>query len=171
MSYAYDLENGQRIVVQNDGEATLIALSSESTAVKQSLVKSLHSGRWLKPPELFQLYGELILRLENKGGMEFARIRSDQIELMLSGPELEHAEKLKLRKIDESTSMNQMRLPKPSERMESTETEIGGRRISTGGRDKGSVTAKRYCPRCFGPVRQNDSFCASCRYPLSDRKW
>jgi hypothetical protein len=163
MPYAHDLENGQRIVVQNDGEATLIALSSESNLVNQSPVKSLRTGRWLKPPELFQLDGELILRLENKGGVEFAHIRSDQIEFMPSEPELEHAEKLKLTKMDEGIS-------RPSERMESTETDIGGRRISTVRREKGSVTAKRYCPRCFRPVRQNDSFCASCRYPLSEQK-
>jgi hypothetical protein len=169
MTYAYDLENGHRIVVQNDGEATLIALSSESKLVKQSPIKSLRTGRWLKPPELFQSDGDLFLRLENKGGVEFARIRSNQIELMPSEPELEHAEKLKLKKTDES-SLNPMKPLRPSESMEPKEPEIGGGRVSTGVREKGSVTAKRYCPRCFRPVRQNDSFCASCRYPLSDQK-
>ena len=33
MTYAYDLENGQRLIVQNDGDETLVGLSSGGVRV------------------------------------------------------------------------------------------------------------------------------------------
>ena len=73
MTYAYDLENGQRLIVQNDGDDTLVALSSDDEGQQQSQSTGFNTGRWLKPPELFRTRGNLVLRLESNGGVEFIR--------------------------------------------------------------------------------------------------
>ena len=98
MTYAYDLENGQRLIVQNDGDDTLVALRSDDEGQQQSQSTGFDTGRWLKPPELFRTGGKLVLRLESKGGVDFIRVRGNQVQLMRSEPELENAERLKLKK-------------------------------------------------------------------------
>lgn len=118
MTYAYDLENGQRLIVQNDGDDTLVALSSDDEGQQQSQSTGFNTGRWLKPPELFRSRGNLLLRLASKGGVEFIRVRANQIELMRSEPELENAEMLKLKESDERVVMKPMEPMKPMKPME-----------------------------------------------------
>src|ERR1700730_11253416 len=99
MTYAYDLENGQRLIVQNDGDDTLVALRSEDEGQQQSQSTGFDTGRWLRPPELFRSRGNLVLRLESKSGTEFVRIRGNQIQSMRSETGLKKGEKCKVKKI------------------------------------------------------------------------
>src|SRR5258708_27783803 len=162
MTYAYDLENGQRLIVQNDGDDTLVTLRSDDEGQQQSQCTGFETGRWLKPPELFRTSGKLMLRLVSKGGVEFIRVRGTQIQLMRSEPELESAERLKLKKSDESVGMKPMEPMKPMKpmepmgRMRPMEMQMGGMHMSMGSPEKEAETAKRFCSQCGKPARDGD---------------
>jgi len=183
MTYAYDFENGQRLIVQNDGDDTLVALRSDDEGQQQSQCTGFDTGRWLKAPELFRTSGKLVLRLESKGGVEFIRVRGNQVQLMRSEPELENAERLKLKKSDESVAMKPMKPMepmKPMGRMRPMEMQMGGMRpmemrmgdmhMSMGSREKEAETAKRFCSQCGKPAREDDRFCGSCGHELSGHR-
>src|ERR1700722_3300233 len=70
MTYIYNLENGQRLIVQNDGDQTLVALSSNEKGQQQSQSSGFNTGKWSKTPELFRTRENLVLRVESKGGVD-----------------------------------------------------------------------------------------------------
>jgi len=191
MTYAYDLENGQRLIVENDGESTIVALSSGDEGQQQSQSTGFTTGKWSKTPELFRSGGYLVLRLESKRGLEFIRVRGSQIQWMRSEPDLKNAEKLKLEKSDESFAMKPMAPMKPMEPMRPMEPmqpmepmkplkpmgglrpmemRMGGMHMSMGGIEKETQSAKRFCTQCGKPVQSEDRFCASCGHALSGQK-
>jgi len=75
MTYAYDLENGQRLIVQNEDSDTVVALSSDDEGQQQSQSTAFTTGKWSKTPELYSTRGMLVLRFESKSGVEFIRVR------------------------------------------------------------------------------------------------
>jgi hypothetical protein len=184
MTYAYDLESGQRLIVQNDGDDTLVALSSGDEGQQQSQSTGFHTGKWSKTPELFHARGGLVLRLETKNGMEYIRIRGSQIQSMRSEPDLENAEKLKLKKSDENVAMKPMEPMRPMEPMEPMkpmqpmkpmkpmggmrpmEMRMGGMHMSMGADETEAPLAMQFCTQCGKPVQKKDRFCASCGHSL-----
>jgi hypothetical protein len=115
MTYEHDLGNGQRLLVQNDGEDTRVALSSGDSGQQQNQSTSFSTGEWSKEPELFRTSENLVLRLESKSGVEFIGIHGNQIESIRSEPALENAEKLTLKESDENIA--RMKPMKPMEPM------------------------------------------------------
>jgi hypothetical protein len=119
MAYACDIGNGQRLLVQNDGDNTQVAVSSGDSGQKQNQSTGFTTGEWSKPPELFRTHENLILRVEGKNGVHFIGIHGNQIESMRSEPKLEHAEKLTLKESNENIGrMKPMEPMKPMKPME-----------------------------------------------------
>jgi zinc-ribbon domain len=179
MTYAYDLENGQRLIVQNEDGDTVVALSSDDEGQQQSQSTAFNTGKWSKTPELFSTRGALILRLESKSGVEFVRVRGNQIQSMRSEPDLESAERRKLKKSDENVIMEPMKPMAPMKPMEPMkpmgsmrpmEMRMGDMHMSMGAREKAEEPAKRFCTQCGKPARNDDRFCASCGHALSGSK-
>ena len=54
MAYACDIGNRQRLLVQNDGDSTQVALSSGGSGQHQNQSTGFTTGEWSKPPELFR---------------------------------------------------------------------------------------------------------------------
>jgi hypothetical protein len=104
MTNAYDLGNGQRLLVQNDGDKTEVALSSGDSGQQQNQSTGFSTGEWSKPPELFRTAENLVLRLESKSGVEFIGVQDNQIESMRREPNLENAERLTLKASDRDLS-------------------------------------------------------------------
>ena len=96
MTYAYDLGNGQRLLVQNEGDDTQIALSSGGSGQQQNQSTGFSTGAWSRPPQLFRTPENLVLRIESKSGPKFISIHGNQIESTTGEPKLESAEKLTL---------------------------------------------------------------------------
>ncbi len=188
MTYAYDLENGQRLIVQNEGADTVVALSSGDEGQQQSQSTAFNTGKWSKTPELFSTRGALILRFESKSGVEFIRVRGNQIQSMRSEPDLENAERRKLKKSDENVVMEPMEPMKPMSPMKPMEPmkpmapmkpmgskrpmemRMGDMHMSMGAREKAGEPAKRFCTQCGNPVQDDDRYCASCGHALSGSK-
>jgi len=118
MTYAYDLGNGQRLLVQNDGDNTQVVLSSGDSGQQQNQSAGFNTGEWSKPPELFHSSENLVLRIESKSGVEFIAVHGNQIESMRSEPNLKSAEKLTLKESDENIArMKPMEPMKPMKPM------------------------------------------------------
>jgi hypothetical protein len=115
MAYSCDIGNRQRLLVQNNGEETQVALSSGDSGQQQNQSTGFTTGEWSKPPELFRTRENLVLRVEGKNGVRFIGVHNDQIELMRSEPKLENAEKLTLKQSNEKIA--QMKPMKPMEPM------------------------------------------------------
>jgi hypothetical protein len=116
MTYAHDIGNGQRLIVENDGDNTQVALSSGDSGQQQNQSTGFSTGKWSKGAELFRISEKLVLRLESKSGVKFIGVQGNQIESMQSEPALENAEKLTLKESDEKIARM-----KPMEPMKSME--------------------------------------------------
>jgi hypothetical protein len=115
MAYSCDIGNGQRLLVQNDGDQTQVALSSGDSGQQQNQSTGFTTGEWSKPPELSRTRENLVLRVEGKNGAQFIEVHGDQIESMRSEPNLEKAEKLTLKESNEKIA--RMKPMKPMEPM------------------------------------------------------
>src|SRR5271165_4043753 len=118
MTYAYDLGNGQRLLVQNDGDNTQVVLSSGDSDQQQNQSTGFNTDEWSNPPELFYSSENLVLRIESKIGVEFIAVHGNQIKSMRSEPNLKNAEKLTLKESNENIArMKPMEPMKPMETM------------------------------------------------------
>jgi hypothetical protein len=118
MTYSHDLGNGKRLLVQNDGDNTQVALSSGGGGQNQNQSTGFTTGEWSKPPELFRIDDELVLRLESKSGVEFIAVQGNQIQSIGSEPDLKKAQREALEKSDESIEkMKPMEPMKPMKPM------------------------------------------------------
>ena len=103
MTYSYDLGNGQRLLVQNDGDNTQVALSSGDSGQKQNQCNGFSTGEWSKPPELFAPAKTSFWRLEGTkmawSSSGFTAIKSNRCE---ASRQLENAEKLTLKESNEN---------------------------------------------------------------------
>jgi hypothetical protein len=119
MTYTHDIGNGQRLLVENDGDNTQVALSSGDSGQQQNQSAGFNTGKWSKPPELFRTGDDIVLRVESKSGFQFISIHGHQIESMSGEPRLNNAEKLALKESDEKIA--RMKSMKPMEPMKTME--------------------------------------------------
>lgn len=182
MSYAYEMESGQQLVVENDGNETLVALSSGSEGQQQSQATGFDTGKWSKAPTLYRVRKDLVLRLETSGGSQFLRVRGDRIERVRTEPDLEGAEKFSLRKSSHGVAMKPMapmkpmkmkpmepmKPMKPMKGMRPMEMRMGDMHMRMGGRDE-SQSQQRFCTGCGKAAQKEDSYCGSCGNKLSAR--
>jgi hypothetical protein len=170
MGYTYELDNGQQLVVENDGGDTLVALSSGSESQQQSQATGFDTGKWTKPPALFRLKKDLVLRVETKDDAYFIRVRGNEIGRMTNEPDLENAERLRLDKSDTSVRMRPMepmKPLKPLKPMRAMELRMGDMQMSMGGGEPKRGSAQRFCTECGRAVQAGDHFCGGCGKPLS----
>ena len=119
MAYSCDIGDGQRLLVQNDGDGTHVALSSGDAGQEQNQSTGFTTGEWAKPPELFRTRENIVLRVEGKNGVQFIGVHGDQIESMGSEPNLENSEKLRLKESNENIArMKPMKPMEPLKPME-----------------------------------------------------
>jgi len=182
MSYAYEMDDGRELLVENDGDRTLIALASGDEGQQQSQGNGFTTGKWAKAPTLFRLKKQLLLRIETKNGPEFIGIRGSQIQSLKSEPDLGDAEKLSLKKSSKAAAMKPMapmRPMRPMEpmkpmkpmkemrRMRPMEMQMGDMRMSMGSGEGTGETERRYCTQCGKPVEAEDRFCGACGSKLT----
>jgi zinc-ribbon domain len=178
MTYAYDLENGQRLIVENDGDNTLVALSSGGEGQQQSQASGFETGKWSKAPTLFRVKQGLVLRVETKSGSRFIAVRGSQIQIIGGRePDLENAEELRLRESEENVAMESMRPMEAMRPMESIrpmpvmrpmEMRMGNMHMRMGGSEEEPESEKRFCTNCGKPARKDDRFCGYCGKRLAE---
>jgi hypothetical protein len=119
MSYAYKMENGQQLLVDNEGDQTRVSLGQgEGGSQQQSQGNTFDTGSWSKPPTLLRAGQDLMLRVEAKNGTRFIRVRGDDIQLLNDEPDLRQAEQLDLSESDQPAGMKPMEPMQPMKPME-----------------------------------------------------
>ncbi|MEW6499127.1 MAG: zinc ribbon domain-containing protein, partial [Cyanobacteriota bacterium] len=63
MAYQCNLDAGQQIIIDNQGEQTAITLTSSGSGQQQSQRTSFTTGIWTSPPVLFRTSTGLVLQL------------------------------------------------------------------------------------------------------------
>jgi hypothetical protein len=176
MRYIYESENGQQLIVENDGDYTQISLRSGSEGQQQSQATGFETGKWSKPPALYRLTRDLVLRLETEAGTQFFGLRGSQIRRLQSEPDLEAAEKLPFSKSGPLPRMRPMkpmepiRPMEPMEPMKPMEMRMGDLHMSMGGTEPRSEVSQRFCTQCGQPVSKGDRYCGQCGHPLGKRE-
>jgi len=180
MTYSCDLPDGEQLLIQNDGEQTLVTLCSGGENQQQSQARGIDTGKWSKSPALFRRRKELVLRLETKQGAKFLRIRGHQIQSMETEPDLQKAETVRLKKSNESAGVAPMKRLEPMRPMEPLkplkslqpmrsmrpmEMRMGDMHMSMGGEK--AESAKRFCTRCGEPAQPDYRYCGHCGQKLA----
>jgi len=181
MSYAYEWDNGQQLVVENDGARTLVGLSSRSEGQRQSQTVGFDTGPWSTSPLLFRMQGDLILCVETQADPQFLLVRAGTVRRLDGKPDLSQAETLPLDPAERPGAMRPIKsmepLPplKPLEPMKPLpplkpmgpmEMRMGDMRMSMGRDEAGEERAPRFCTQCGEPVKEGDRFCGQCGQPL-----
>jgi hypothetical protein len=167
MTYAYDLENGQRLIVENDGDNTIVVLSSGGEGQQQSQATGFETGKWSKAPALFRVKQGLVLRVATKRGSRFISVRGNGIQSLRGEPDLEDAKELKLRESEETIAMEPIKPMEPMKPMRPMEMRMGNMHMRMGGIEEEAKSEKRFCTKCGKPAQKDDRYCAHCGNKLA----
>ncbi|MBV9391172.1 MAG: zinc ribbon domain-containing protein [Verrucomicrobia bacterium] len=183
MTYSSELDNGQRLVAENDDANTSVMVGSGNEGQQQSQSSKFATGKWKQPPELFRTQGQLILRLQLDNGPYFIRISGGQIQHLDLEPNLTDAEKIPMKESNLRTEkmapmkpmapmepMKPMQPLKPLEGMRPMEMRMGNMHMVMGDMSLSSQAtghSQRYCTQCGKPAGSADRFCGSCGYKLA----
>lgn len=192
MIYECETGTGQRLTLENDGEQTLVHLSSHSSGQQQSQGTGFRTGVWSGEPTLYRNGGELIVRLETKSGVQGIYIRGHEIRHASGAPDLHGAERQTLTPAaDESRSpkmepmkpmepMRPLEPLKPMSPMRPMEMRMSDMQMRMGGGGSHEApsaqekpasaeapTGKRFCTQCGREANSRDRFCAACGHELA----
>ncbi|MBV8901071.1 MAG: hypothetical protein JOY92_13270 [Verrucomicrobia bacterium] len=118
MSYAYKMENGRQLLVDNEGDQTRVSLGQgQGGSQQQSQGNTFDTGSWSKAPTLLRAGQDLILKVETKNGPRYIRVRGDDTQLLNHEPDLGQAEQLDLSESDQPAGMKPMEPMKPMKPM------------------------------------------------------
>jgi hypothetical protein len=117
MNYYYDLENGRRIELRNEGNQTIVSLGSRGPGQQQSQGRGFTTGGWSKEPSLYGLQDELILEIHTNDESRFLRVDENEIRSMNREPDLGNAKQLPLSKTSEEQGMKPMKPMEPMQPM------------------------------------------------------
>lgn len=115
MTYEYQREGGESLVVQNQGATTTIQMHSRGSSQQQSQSTGFQTGAWTEKPRLFRDGSEMRLVLATGDGTRTVRISRDGIRQESGDGAGEKGESLTLQEADDSavTSMKPMRPMEP----------------------------------------------------------
>ncbi len=175
--YEYSGDHGTRITLENDGEQTLVHLSSTSPGQQQSQGTGFRTGEWSGEPALYRRGAEFIVRLETASGVQGIHIHGHEIRHSSSAPDVHGADRQTLAPADEESRpakmqpmkpMEPMRPLEPLKPMRPMEMRMGGMQMKMGSRDEPPAKSEqRFCTQCGRAASPSDRFCAGCGHVLN----
>jgi zinc-ribbon domain len=172
MSYTYELENGQQLVIENDGGETLVSLSSGSESQQQSQATGFDTGKWSKTPALFQLRKIWCCAWRLKTARSLFAWKQHPKHEERAGPSSSREaaaqeigqscrndadEAIKRHVADET-----MKPLEPMKPMRPMKMRMGDTQMSIGRGAAEGESEQRFCPNCGKPMDKGDRFCGSC---------
>jgi hypothetical protein len=118
MIYRCDIGGGQQLYLENQGNQTLITLSSSGAGQQQSQRSSATTGAWSAPPAIFRTPHGVVLRVETSTGNHFFQVQAQQIGNLSVPPPLRDAEVLPMHQQADAPGFTPMEPMKPMEPME-----------------------------------------------------
>ncbi|CAM3244741.1 hypothetical protein DESA109040_04790 [Deinococcus saxicola] len=109
MAYQAKVENGQTVVLENQGRQTVIRVSSHG----QRQSSSATTGEWKAPPTLFQTGDGAVVEIHTGDGPVYFQIRNGQLHPLDRAPMLEEAQYLELEEVADGTGQSEIKPMKP----------------------------------------------------------
>jgi hypothetical protein len=195
MAYVSDLGRGQHIYLENQGQQTIVTLSSHSRGQQQNQRSGFTTGEWVTPPMLFRTSAGVIIQLETAQGRSYVQVQSSRMQILNQPPVLKNADVLpvqaevktetQFKSSDQRSSspkMEPMKPMKPMEPMEpmkmgDMEMQMNPMQMRMGKMElrmgdaaqtptRSSEATRRFCTQCGNAVTPDDRFCAHCGHQL-----
>jgi len=181
VTYKANLASGRQIYIENRDNQTLITVSSSGAGQQQSQRSGFETGEWQRPPTLFQVAHDVVLRVEAGNDQFFFRLSANGIQTLDRAPEMGNAEALPLQKAGDNPGMKPMepmqpmQRMKPLEPMKPMEMRMGDMSMSMGQAESSVEGSKevstrsggtRFCTQCGHAAEPGDRFCAHCGHGL-----
>lgn len=173
MAYTCELDSGQRINLDNQGNQTVVTVSNGSLGQQQQSSSSFTTGKWTSPPEIFRRDRGVVIKITTAEGEHQVRVQGNSISVESSHVSLGNSQRMHLQQSGTSTSsgvsMKPMEPIKPmkmgdmSMNMNPMEMRMGNMSMQMG--DKTQST-RRFCSQCGASVEPSDRFCSSCGHQL-----
>ena len=179
MPYRCDLNTGQQIFLDNQGEKTLITVSSSSPGQQQQSSSSLQTGQWTEVPQVAQMDGGAVIRCVSAQGTFTIQVQGSQIGQAAGSVNWSAAQNVAVHPIDHmpGQAMSNMQPMQPMEPMQPMqpmrmgnmkmssnpmEMRMGNMAMSMGNSAEQAQPTKRFCTQCGAQVNPEDKFCGSC---------
>jgi hypothetical protein len=118
MNYECQLENGQHLEMENEGDQTFLSLGNHGEGQSQSQGHGFTTGAWSRKPEVYRLEGDdYIIRVATEG-TRFLRVSGNQMTLLDREPDLAQANQKGLKEFSQSRRMAPMKPLEPMRAME-----------------------------------------------------
>jgi hypothetical protein len=114
MIYECQLENGQHLEIENEGNQTFVSFSSRGAGQNQSQGRGFKTGKWSRNPAVRRVGKDYFIQLQTTDGSRYLRVRGNQTTLLDAEPEWTGAEEIELM---ESSAVNRMKPMEPMKPM------------------------------------------------------
>ena len=192
-TYAGNLGNGQTLYLANQGDQTVVTLSSTSHNQQQQQQSGFTTGEWIAPPTLFRTRVGVIARIESDRSSFFVQIHATGMQLLTHQPSLADAEIIPIRQASEErmpntnfeaftgmkpmTPMKPMKMGNMEMQMNPMQMKMGNMELRMGEPlnpthqsnhqpDHQFATPRQFCTQCGNSVGPTDKFCAYCGHQL-----
>lgn len=195
MAYIASLGPGQQVVIQNQGQQTMVTLQSVTAGQQQSQQISLQTGSWTAPPSLFHTPAGYLLRIESAQGQAFLQLQSSGMQVTDSRALSAQAQAIALHPLESAPDpqpvvqpmqpmqptqpMQPMQPMKPLDpmpplqmgnmqmQMNPMTMRMGDMELKMGNSSpQAEPSPKSFCPQCGNRVGESDRFCAHCGHRL-----
>jgi NADH pyrophosphatase NudC (nudix superfamily) len=182
MSYTASL-GPQTISIANQGNQTVITLSSQAAGQQQSQSSRFTTGEWRTPPALFRTPTGAIAKIQ-ADAVHFIQLQAGGMQILSQPPSLSAAEPISMQHRESSSLSDQqpmqpmkpmqpMQPMKPMQmgdmelRMNPMEMRMGDMELRMGKPSSSSPSAThQFCTQCGQAVAPTDKFCAHCGQAL-----
>ncbi len=180
MPYRCDLNTGQQIYLDNQGDKTLITVASSGPGQQQQSSSSLQTGQWTEVPQVAKINGGVVIRCVSAQGTYTIQVQGSQIGQVASAVDWNAAQTVAVHAIDHmpGQGMPDMQAMQPMQPMQpmrmgnmemSTnpmEMRMGNMAMRMGNTPEQTRPQKRFCTQCGAQVSPDDRFCGSCGHQL-----
>lgn len=179
MAYTASLGT-QTISIANQGNQTVITLSSQAAGQQQSQSSRFTTGEWSAPPALFRTPTGAIAKIQ-ADAVHFIQLQAGGMQILSQPPSIAAAEPISMQYHESSSLSAQppMQPMKPMQpmppmqmgdmemRMNPMEMRMGDMEMRMGKPPSSSPSAThQFCTQCGQAVAPTDKFCAHCGQAL-----
>ncbi|MGI0485256.1 zinc ribbon domain-containing protein [Pantanalinema rosaneae CENA516] len=173
MPYECDLNTGQRIYLDCQGNQTIVTLSSSQPGQQQQSSCGFQTGAWTAPPQIFQTPGGAMIKITTAQTESLIQIQGTYMGMSHDVSAIGSAHSVQMRQVASAstTSMPPMQPMQPMKMgdmqmtMNPMTMQMGNMGMQMGSPPTPpSPTAqeRRFCSQCGTRVEPNDRFCSNC---------
>ncbi len=118
MSYECELDNGQHLEIDHEGDQTFVRFSSRGSGQQQSQGHGFTTGQWSGKPVVRRLGKDYFIQLQTGEGSRFLRVEGNQTTRLDGEPDWTGAEEIELKQSSRTGRMKPMEPMKPMRPME-----------------------------------------------------